>query len=252
MKKTIPRLSILIATYNAAETLKRCLDSIVRQKYANWELIVIDGGSSDGTVEILSMYSKHLSYWHSKKDSGIYDAWNQAILQATGEYVCFIGADDYFIDERSLENVFAPVGTSEYDLISSKGIFIKSGSAKKYVIGKPWSFKRLERRITVCHPGLLHNRKLFQKYGLFDTEYRIVGDYEFLLRLPSSTITMHVDSPLVYIDDGGISRSRFMDMLVEKRKAQALCPRIREFKAGFNYYDKLWRVPIAKILNIPY
>lgn len=248
----MPKLSIIIATYNAAATFARCLDSIVCQKFKSYEIIIVDGSSTDATLDIISAYENHIRYWHSRKDNGIYDAWNQAIAHSEGDYICFIGADDFFTDENALENIFNSIGDSEYDLVSSKGIFLQSVTKKRFIVGKPWSFKKLERKITICHPGLLHNRKLFATYGLFNMEYRIVGDYEFLLRLPSTTLAIHVNSPTIYIDDGGISRTKYMDMLIEKRKAQALCPRVGKIKAEFNYYDKLWRIPIAKLLKIPY
>ena len=98
----------------------------------------------------------------------------------------------------------------------------------------------------------MHHRSLFEKYGKFNTGYRIVGDYEFLLRLPMETTSLHVDSVTVRVADGGISRLKYMDMLREKRKAQSACARIGKLRAWINYFDKLWRIPIARILGIPH
>jgi len=245
-----PKVSLIIATYNSAKTLEKCLDSIERQTYKNIEIIVIDGLSSDKTTEIIFKYSELISYWQSKKDLGIYDAWNQGIENANGEFICFIGSDDFYSDNEALMKIFQQAGEEDFDLITSKGLLL--GRTGKHVFGAPWNYRKVARRITICHPGLMHNRRLFERFGLFNTDYRIVGDYEFLLRLPEEIKTLHVDAITVKVADGGISRSRYMDMLKEKRLAQSRCPRIGPLMAWFNYLDKLWRIPIAKALKIPY
>lgn len=246
----MPKLSILIATFNAEKTLDSCLKSILAQEFKDFEILIADGLSTDNTVQIIESFSETITYWHSHKDNGIYDAWNQALTKAKGEYICFIGADDCFSDEFALSRIFDRLDSNKYDLISSKGLFL--GFRKSHIIGNPWNYKKLSRRITICHPGLMHHRSLFERFGNFDTKFRIVGDYEFLLRLPPETTSLHVDSINVHVGDGGISRSRYMDMLREKRTAQGNCPRIGKLRAQFNFFDKIWRMPVAKILNIPY
>jgi glycosyltransferase involved in cell wall biosynthesis len=247
---TSPKISIIIATYNSAATLDRCLLSIESQSFKNFEIIVVDGLSNDETVDIIRMHAKHIAYWHSLSDRGVYDAWNQGIAKSRGEYICFIGSDDFYSGEDALMNVFQKIGVTDYDLISSKGLF--HGAGGTHVFGGPWDYRKVARRITICHPGLIHHRTLFDRFGNFNTEYRITGDYEFLLRLPKEISTLHVDAVTIEIADGGISRSRYMHMLKEKRRAQSSCPRIGPMLAWLNYLDKLWRIPIAKALKIPY
>ena len=92
-----PTVSIIVATFNAEVTLERCLQSIFDQAATQWELMVVDGGSSDRTVESSGANSDRITYWHSKPDAGIYDAWNQALERARGDYVCFLGADDAWV-----------------------------------------------------------------------------------------------------------------------------------------------------------
>lgn len=245
-----PKISIIIATYNASKTLEKCLDSIESQAFNDFEVIVIDGQSRDNTVEIIKKHSTLISYWHSRSDRGIYDAWNQGIKIARGDYICFIGADDFYADKEALRRIFDAVGIKKFDLVSSRGLLF--GSGREHIIGSSWSHRKITRRITVCHPGLMHHRSLFEKYGNFNIDYRIVGDYEFLLRLPKETASLHVDTVTVRVADGGISRLRYMDMLREKRRAQTACARIGAFRAWVNYFDKLWRIPIARALRIPY
>src|SRR5690348_14220883 len=90
-----PRVSLIIAVYNGASTIVKCLNSVAAQTYGSRELIVIDGGSTDGTVDILRCNADQLSYWISEPDTGVYNAWNKGLARARGEWIAFLGADDY-------------------------------------------------------------------------------------------------------------------------------------------------------------
>lgn len=247
-----PKLSIIVATWNAARTLERCLNSIIRQSFKDWELLIADGGSTDGTVELIRGNSQHIAWWVSEKDSGIYDAWNKAIPQATGEYVCFLGADDAWIDNDALSQIFTAIEGNHYDLITARGLVLDPASGKQSLFGSPWNYRRIGRRMIVCHPGMLHRRELFLEYGLFDTRYRITGDLDFLLRLPENTTSLHVNLPLVLVDGSGVSRRSVMARLREQRTALKGCDRYGPIRAYLVWLDKLWRYPIARLFNIPH
>lgn len=245
-----PRLSIVLATWNAAATLERCLRSIVAQTSADWEIVLADGGSTDGTLDIVRAYRAHLAHWHSHPDAGIYDAWNQALEHARGEYVCFLGADDAWHDADALQRVFARIGHGEYDLVTGRGLLVDADGRAIESFGRPWSYRGVGRRMTICHPGALHRRELFARFGRFDTGYRISADYDFLLRLPADLRTLHVDAVLVDVCDGGVSRDHRWAMLRERYRAQAKCPRVGRVRASLNYLDKLWRIPVAMALGM--
>lgn len=247
----MPLLSIIIATYNAEMTLARCFESVFSQTFKNFEVLVVDGLSTDHTVSIINKFSDKIAYWHSRKDNGVYDAWNQAIEKAAGEYICFIGADDYFTSKDSLSIIFDAIRNSTYDLISFQGTFIQSVTSKEYIIGAPWDYDCLIK-MPICHPGLLHHKSLFEKIGNFDLSYRIASDYDFMLRLPKETTSLHLNTPLITISDGGISRNKYHMQMKEKWAIRSKNPRIGKIKAAFHYLNKLWRVPIARALNIPY
>jgi glycosyltransferase involved in cell wall biosynthesis len=246
-----PRLSIIVATFNAGATLEACLGSVFEQQFSDWELLVVDGASSDGTLAILEKHADRIAYWHSHPDKGIYDAWNQALRRARGDYVCFLGADDHWFDPSALATLFAAIGTASYDLVSSRAS-VTFPSGRQQVFGTGWDYKRFGRRMGICHPGLLHRRALFDEYGLFDHRYRIVGDLDFLLRLPASTQAMHVDNVAIGIGGGGISRDQVMLRLREQRQALSRCPRFGTIRAHLIWLDKLWRYPVARLLNLPY
>lgn len=245
------RLSIILATYNAAATLERCLQSIVGQSFRDWELVIADGGSTDATAEIVARHRAHVAHWHSAKDAGIYDAWNKALPHAHGEFVCFLGADDTWHGAGALEEMFVAIGSDEYDLVTGRGIHVDSHGRAHHPFGAAWDYDALKRRMTICHPGALHRRALFERHGPFDASYRICGDYDFLLRLPPDTRTLFLDRVLVDVAEGGISRDRRWLMLRERYRAQARAAQVGPLRAAFNLADKLWRIPVARALRIP-
>ena len=247
-----PRLSIILATWQAAATLERCLASTVEQTFAQWELVVADGASTDGTLEIIRSYDSHISWWNSEKDEGIYDAWNKALRHAQGQYVCFIGADDYWANPGSLSRLFEAINGVEYDLVTSIGQIENSETGKSYNFGSAFDFRRIGPRAIVCHPGLLHRRALFREHGLFNTHYKIAADLEFLLRLPASTRSLHVDAVSVHIDDAGVSRSNVLSRLREQREVLKQCPRYGPTRAYLVWLNKLWRYPVARLFGIPH
>jgi glycosyltransferase involved in cell wall biosynthesis len=247
-----PRLSIVIATYNAAKTLERALASIMAQALPSWELLIRDGGSTDSTLSIIEAHQSAVAWWESAPDNGIYDAWNQAIAHAKGEYVCFLGADDALHASDTLHTLFSAVGEGTFDLVTSRGMLRDKHWQPTHCMGAPWSKAQLPRRIRLCHPGLLHHRSLFTRFGGFSTRYRIVADFEFLLRLPTSIRTLDVPLITVDIQDQGISRNSFWQRIREHREVHAASPRVGPAKAWLYWADKAWRRPIARALGLPH
>ena len=244
----VPRLSIIVATWNAARTFERCVASIRAQDFTAWELLVADGASKDGTVDLIRRLEPAIAWWQSVPDRGIYDAWNQALAHARSEYVCFLGADDALADRAVLTRLFTAIGTQQYDLVTSRGTILGGGAS----IGSAWDYERIGRRMVVCHPGMLHGRWLFDRYGRFDTRYRIASDLEFLLRLPANIRTLHVDAISVLMEPAGVSRTNVLTRLREQREVLARCERYGPLRAYLAWMDKLWRYPIARLLNIPH
>lgn len=244
-----PRLSIVLATWQAASTLDACLQSTVAQSFEDWELLIADGASTDGTVDVIRRFEDHVGWWNSEKDTGIYDAWNKGLAHARGEYVCFIGADDKWADTASLSRLFDAIGNDEYDLVTSQGNFHDSETDKSFTFGSAWDYKRIGPRMIICHPGLMHRRSLFEKHGLFDTSYSITGDLEFLLRLPEDMRTLHVESTSLVIEMAGVSRQNVGKRLKEQRAVLSRCERYGPLRAYVNWIGKWIRIPIARLLG---
>lgn len=184
--ESAPLLSVIIAVFNDKVTLQQCIDSVMQQTYPNKELIVIDGGSKDGTVELLEENRKKFSYWISEPDRGIYNAWNKGLAQARGEWICFLGADDYFWNETVLERVSIQLEMLPTSIRVAYGqiMLVSDDGLSPSPVGEPWeqvkeSFKQY---MSIPHVGTMHRRSLFEQHGKFDESFRIAGDYELLLR----------------------------------------------------------------------
>ena len=132
---SLPSISIIIAVYNGENTLQRCFDAINRQTYSHRELIVIDGGSTDKTIEILNANDKCIDYWESMADRGISHAWNKGLERTQGEWIIFLGADDFLADnhvlERACKHLILAKRENKYiaygqvDLVNEKGILLE-------------------------------------------------------------------------------------------------------------------------------
>ena len=232
MNKSSPTISVIIAVYNGMETLQDCLDSIAKQSYENIELIIMDGASTDGTVDIIKANQDVITYWESKSDRGIYHAWNKALSHVQGDWVTFIGADDAFSDSSVLSEMIACSQANECNFISGRmKIFFKDKTVEK---GEPWDIDAMRKWQNIAHPGALHHKKLFDKFGYFDENYKIAGDYEFLIRVSNEIKGCFLDKVLVHMGGEGVSNTRILPVLFETFKLQKTCQEIGTVKAVKN------------------
>jgi GT2 family glycosyltransferase len=181
-----PRVTIIIATYNSEETLSTCLESVAGQSYPNKELIVMDGGSADHTVDILRAHEDTLTYWESEPDRGIYHAWNKALTRSTGEWIHFLGSDDRFTASNVIGRMAAQLAEvpDNVGLVYGKLVRETPDGQPIETLGDDWAHCRgkLAVRMLIPHGAAFHRRSLFEAYGLFDEQFLIAGDYEFTLR----------------------------------------------------------------------
>lgn len=205
-----PSISIIIATFNADKFLKSCLDSIITQISKNVELIIIDGDSKDNTVDIIKSYKEYVTYWKSEPDKGIYDAWNKGIRIAKGDWIMFLGADDQLVPDGIAvyyEVVSNKEKIAEVDFISSQIQMIDHNGKLIRTKGWPFSWPLFLKEMMIAHPGALHSRRLFDTYGNYNIDYKIVGDYEFLLRAGKLLKPLYIDKVTVIMSEGGASDS---------------------------------------------
>jgi len=222
-----PLISIIIATLNNKRTLQQCIDSVAKQTYPNKELIIIDGGSKDGTVNLLEENSDNFGYWISEPDRGVYNAWNKGLVQAKGDWICFIGSDDFFWNENVLDQMVAHLKNLLPSILIAYGQVMRL-NAEGHVLhldGEPWlkAKKRFKQFMSIPHPAVMHRRCLFERWGKFNESFQIAGDYELLLReLKTGNAVFFSDIIAIGVRSGGISTlpNNKIKALREIRRAQ--------------------------------
>lgn len=198
-------ISIIIATYNASSTIRRCLDSIVHQKNEEVELLIVDGASKDSTLDILKEYADVIDVLISESDKGLYDAWNKGILASKGKWIMFVGADDMLNDDaiESYLKYLSEVDTEGIDFITAKADVVDDKGNTLYKLGKPYDWNEFRKVFRISHGSSLHNRVLFDEVGMFDISYKICADYELLLRKKLNALFF--DKKVFIMQDGGMS-----------------------------------------------
>jgi glycosyltransferase involved in cell wall biosynthesis len=226
--RSAPLISVVVAVFNGKATLQQCIDSFAQQGYPHKELIVIDGGSTDGSVEVLAANRHMLGYWISEPDRGIYSAWNKALNHAHGEWICFLGADDYFWNEDALTLMSAQLQQLPPNIEVAYGEIrvVNAHGAVIHPFGAPWHKvkRRFRQLMSIPHQGTMHRRSLFERHGRFDESFRIAGDYELLLRELKTADACFVPNVVVSAmrQGGGISSTpgNAWVVLRETRQAQ--------------------------------
>lgn len=225
--KNQPLISIIVAVYNRAEVLQRCINSVTSQGYPHKELIIIDGGSTDGTVDILKSNSEKISYWESQPDRGIYHAFNKGLNYAKGDWIYFLGSDDYFWSNQALSLVAQQLTDIDQNFLLAYGkvALVSKNSEFLEFVNQPWynTKKNFFQACCICHQGVFHHRNLFIKHGLFDESFRLAGDYELLLReLKSENPYFLSDIVIAAMQMGGVSNlsENRIEALEEFRKAR--------------------------------
>jgi len=214
-----PLVTVILAVFNGEKYVADAISSVANQTYPNIELIVIDGSSQDSTVDILRAHAEHIAYWVSEPDSGIYDAWNKGLAVANGEWIAFLGCDDLYYPTAIKDYVeyIALHKNEDLDFVSSRIELVSSDLQPIKVVGERWTWEVFRKNMSVAHPGALHSRKFFTKYGMFDSRYRMAGDYEVLLRAREGLAAGFLNTVTVMMRVGGAST----DLAVFKENYQA-------------------------------
>jgi glycosyltransferase involved in cell wall biosynthesis len=223
-----PLVSVITVVFNGAATLEHNIQSVIGQAYDNVEHIVIDGGSSDGTTDILRKYDDHIDYWVSEKDAGIYDAMNKGIALANGEYIGMLNADDYFADALALGMIVRRLEENDVDAVFSCLDIVAPNNLdhvlRRYRIS---SFSPFMLRIGVMppHPTFYCKKSCYEKAGPYRTDYRIAADFEMMVRLLLRyRITWSfIDEITVKMRVGGLSSSGIRSSWIVNREIIRAC-----------------------------
>jgi glycosyltransferase involved in cell wall biosynthesis len=252
---TTPFFSIVTASYNSEKTISDTITSVLNLDFKDFEYIIVDGNSSDGTLEIIKSFlpkfeAKGVPYkFISEKDKGIYDAWNKGIALSEGQWISFLGSDDMYIEDAlinySNEINKSDIGTnyisSQVEIIDEKHQFIR-------VIGKPFEWEKVVRNMNIAQVGSFHKKELFEKVGNFSTAYKIVGDLDFYIRCKETIKPAFFNQITAKMQNGGVSNQ------IYKALKEALLVKLKygynpSLLSYFDFYFSLLKCYIKLILK---
>lgn len=245
------KISIITVAYNSASTMLEALRSVAQQTHPDIEHIVIDGGSTDGTVELVRAHGQHLAVFVSEPDAGIYDAMNKGLARASGDVVGFLNSDDVYASAGVLAGVARGLAQDDtLDAVLGDVAFFdparpqralrryRSGRFRPDLVAWGWM---------PAHPALFVRRRVFMQVGNFRTDYRIAGDYEWVARaFGGGTLRYrHLDEVLVHMRTGGVSTGGWRNSLLLNQEVLRAC---RDNGIRTNWLKILSKYP-AKILE---
>jgi family 2 glycosyltransferase len=176
------KISIITVVYNAVATIEQTILSVVKQDYSNIEYIIVDGGSTDGTLDIVKKYEEKIALWLSEPDHGIYDAMNKGLTYATGDYIYYLGADDCLLAATSISQVVSFLqDNAEVDVLCASVMMVDSVYCIEKVYSSNFSEADVLSGYNTPHQGMFVRREILQKYR-FDTSYHIAADYKNFLK----------------------------------------------------------------------
>lgn len=208
------KISVVTVCYNAVKSIEETMLSVLNQTYPNIEYIIIDGGSTDGTVDIIKKYADRLAYWISEPDKGIYDAMNKGITAATGDYINFMNAGDSFYSNNTL--AIAKQILDNNAVIAYGDCYMKFGDTG--FIRRPLKLKYLKTKPTFCHQSTFIKLK-YQSQNLYNSNLKIASDYKFFYDAyyKDSVTFQYIPYTVACFDSrSGVSTNEFKRSLQEK------------------------------------
>lgn len=220
-----PKVSIITINYNNAEGLKKTIDSVINQTYAGIEYIIVDGGSTDGSVELITRNQDKITTWISEKDRGIYHAMNKGIVMARGEYIQFLNSGDWLVDATVVSKIIDSL--PDCDIYVGNVISIRPDGRVRYDQNRKEVSMLTFYRSTLQHTSAFIKKTVFSEYGMYDESLKIVSDWKHYLiaaGLNSAKVEFS-DRYVSYFDTSGISHTNLELEKAERREVlESLIP----------------------------
>lgn len=241
------KISLITAVLNRKDTIGNTLDSILNQTYEDIECIVVDGVSSDGSLDIIKDYESKFNgrlIWISEPDEGLYDAMNKGIKLATGDIVAVINSDDFYHSNSIIEKV-ANTFAKHHDIEGLYGDvhFVLRNNPNKlvrYYSSKNFTLDKFKYGFMPAHPSFFTYKRFYEKWGYFKKEYKISGDFELLLRFMkvNKMKTKYVEEDFVTMRTGGMSTSSLNNIILNNKEILQAC---KENNVSSSYFSVLLR-----------
>lgn len=246
------KISIITVSFNAEKTIENTIKSVLSQDYNNIEYILIDGFSTDSTMNIVSKYQEFIDIVISEKDNGIYDAINKGILLATGEIIGLLNADDELFDINVISNV-AMVFYNTPSLQSIIGDIVFQSDSNKIIrkyTSKRWSVSLFSWGFMPPHPSFYCKRESYLKYGLYDTSFKIAADFDLLIRflMINNISYRYIAVVLVKMKMGGASTRGLSSLITINKEIYRACCLNGVYTNYFKLYSKYF-LKIIEFIN---
>jgi glycosyltransferase involved in cell wall biosynthesis len=253
-----PLISVITVCLNAATFIEQTIQSVLAQTYPKIEYIIIDGGSTDGTVDIIRKYESRLAYWHSKPDRGLAQAFNLGLVQAKGAWILFLNADDFFLNPTVLDEM-APylAAHPEADVIYGDTVIMSFASEPKPMPFRrgqsaSWSWQKLRwlgMFGTIPHQSAFTSRRYFARVGNFAEGLKISVDYEHYLRGGRNLRVLHVRLPVSGMRVGGLAARNIIQTFRECRWGQQQTGALPPPLAWLSFFYMVGRYYLSRMLH---
>jgi len=237
-----PKVSVITVVYNGAATLEATLLSVMEQSYPYVEYILVDGGSTDGTLRLIERYKSQIAAWVSERDKGVYDAMNKGVRMATGDWVYFLGSDDRLQDKEVLNDIFSDPANLDCDLLYGD---VTSPSYHGLYDG-PFTFGKLLSR-NISHQAIFYKRNLFDTVGGYELRFRMHADWDLNIRWfkTPGIRTKYVNRHIADFGAEGLSAGHdvtlIREVLIRERLRWLRQQGIKKLHS-FQLYDEWWRM----------
>ena len=211
------KISVITVAFNNSDYIEDCIKSVIGQTYENLEYIIVDGGSTDGTLEVIKKYEDRISKWVSEPDHGIYDAMNKGIKMATGGIIGFLHSDDFYPHENVIAQVAEAFMNSGVHSVYGDLVYVNKTNGKAVRYWRAGEFKEslIKWGWMPPHPTFFVKKEVYEEHGCFNTNLKIAADYELILRfLGKQKITTHyIPNVLIKMRLGGISNGNIINII---------------------------------------
>ena len=216
------KISVITVCYNSEKTIEQTIQSVISQKYDDLEYIIIDGGSTDRTLDIIDRYRNNISVFISEPDNGLYDAMNKGMNLMSGDIFAFLNSDDWYAP-GTLKKVNYYFEKNDTCMVSGNIFLHNNGENKKLVLDRS-NKEDVFLRLVYPHPALFSRKEVYMRVGGFNTKYRIAADVDWVMRVCSSGYkVLCVDDYFTYFREGGLSSEKRYESLIEQYHAAIQC-----------------------------
>jgi glycosyltransferase involved in cell wall biosynthesis len=239
------KVSVITAVRNGERDIGVTLESVNGQDYPDFEHVIVDGASTDATMEVVRKHGRRLGATVSERDAGVYDAFNKGLKLAKGDWIGFLGAGDRFADAGVVSRLVAAARAGSVDAVYGDLVIVDptSGSVTRRYSSAGFTADRIRSGYMPGHPTMLVRRSVYQRFGGYDTSYRIAGDFEFVARVFGGAHILHAYLPevLVFMQDGGLSNRGLRAKWTITREMHRAC---RANQVPSSWARLLMRLPV--------